>query len=206
MRDAVIATRESPDVNASASSSALAKGFTQETRLVRLHTPWGPDALVAEDLHIWECVGPRAGPPLGDTPADDWSDDFQPWALDARPGPPRAGLRAVVHAVSTDPAPPLDDLIGRPALVELLCQDSLTNPRPWHAHVVAASRLGRDGGFTSCRLVLEPWLALLAHRSDAWVFQDKTVPQVLEAVFTRRLDGGELSPAWRTRAMRTTPC
>lgn len=182
-------------MNASANGSAQA--FTQATRLVRLHTPLGADALVAEDADIWECVGPRAGPALGETPNGDWSSSLEPWALDARLGPTRAGLRAVVHALSTDAALPVDGLIGRPALVELLCQDSKTDLRPWHAHVVAASRLGSDGGFTLYRLVLEPWLALLAHRSDAWVFQDKTVPQVLEAVFSRPLEGGELRPAWR---------
>lgn len=180
-----------------ASGSTQWGGFTQATRLVRLHTPLGANALVAEDLEVWECVGPRNGPALGDTPADDWSDGLQPWALDARLGPARAGLRVVVHALSPDAALPVDELLGRPALAELLCQDGAPNPRPWHAHVVAASRLGCDGGFTLYRLVLEPWLALLAHRSDAWAFQDMSVPQVLEAVFTRRLDGGELAPAWR---------
>jgi type VI secretion system secreted protein VgrG len=187
-------------MNASTTGRPAAGAPTQHTRLIRLHTPLGADALVAEDLEVWEAVGPCPGPALGDEPGGDWSDALDGpdgWALDASLGPAHAGLRLVVHALAPDAQLPVDDLLGRPALVELLCQDSATQRRPWHGHVISTARLGADGGLSRYRLVIEPWLALLAHRSDAWVFQDLSAPQVLDAVFARRLQGGELAPAWR---------
>ncbi|MCA6218091.1 hypothetical protein KGA65_16265, partial [Ideonella sp. B7] len=132
----------------SAAWTSLLGGLTQDSRLLHLHTPLGPDALFAEDVHVWEGIGPQQGPSL--------SDDIP--GLDL--GPTRAGLRLVVHALSTDTHLELKQLIGQPALLELLCQDSRGELRPWHGHVVAAALVGSDGGLARYRLVIEPWLAL----------------------------------------------
>ncbi len=165
--------------------------FTQAHRLLRLHTPLGPDALFAEDLVVWEAVAPLDGPALGDVA------NGLPASLDASLGPVRAGLRLVVHALSGDAHLELKTLIGQPALVELLCQDSATQRRPWHGHVVAAALTGSDGGLARYRLVIEPWLSAASQRVDARVFQDATVPQILDAVFVEYSSAGRLDPAWR---------
>ncbi|NML15479.1 type VI secretion system Vgr family protein [Azohydromonas caseinilytica] len=178
------------------SRRAAGSGPVQDTRLFQLHTPLGPEVLIGEALDVWEAVGPRPGPALDDA-APGWSDGIEAWALDAAPGPACAGLRLVVHALSTDARLDLDALIGQPALVELLCQDSVDELRPWHGRVISAALLGADGGLARFRLVIEPWLTFLALRSGAFVFQDRTVPEIVDALFSRPLDGGRLAPAWR---------
>lgn len=186
-----------PWTHAPAAAAGTARsGLSQDTRLFQLHTPLGPEALIGETLEAWEAVGPRPGPALGDD-SPGWDDGPQPWALDASLGPARAGLRLVVQALSADAHLELKTLIGQPALVELLCQDRLDAPRPWHGHVVAAALLGADGGLARYRLVIEPWLSFLAQRSDAWVFQQRSVPEVLDEVFSRGLGPCPVAPAWR---------
>jgi type VI secretion system secreted protein VgrG len=103
----------------------------------------------------------------------------------------------VVHALSTDAHLELKQLIGQPALLELLCQDSRSELRPWHGHVVAAALVGSDGGLARYRLVIEPWLALLDRRVDSYVFQDMTVPQIIDEVLGDYGDQTPLAPAWR---------
>ena len=186
---------------ATALSGLLGGGLTQAQRLLRVHTPLGDDVLFAEDVEAWEGVGPANGPALGDAEFDGGSamavDVDAAWAFDASLGPARAGMRLVVHALASDAHIELKTLIGQPALVEMLCQDSATQMRPWHGHVVAAGLMGGDGGLARYRLVIEPWLSALAHNVDAWAFQDMSVPQILDELF-RGYDGqGQLVPAWR---------
>ena len=68
---------------------------------------------------------------------------------------------------------------------------------PFHGHITRAELLGSDGGLARLRLVIEPWLSFLAHRTDAWVFQRKTVVQIVEEVFADYVGQGKLVPAWR---------
>jgi type VI secretion system secreted protein VgrG len=143
----------------------------QTDRLLRLHTPLGDDALVAERLEAVECIGPDA-----DTPA---------------------GYRLVVHALATDAHVELKQLIGQAVCTELLTQQSRTELRPWHGHITSAAMVGSDGGLARYRLVIEPWLCFLAHRKDSWVFQDQTVQQIVEEVFADYQGQGRLMPAWR---------
>ncbi len=174
--------------------------LAQQQRLLRVHTPLGPDVLFAEDIEVWEGIGPMNGPALGDE-ADAASlasgGSSGRWAVDASLGPTRAGLRLVVHALGRDAHLELKTLIGQPALVELLCQESRSELRPWHGHIVAAALMGSDGGLARYRLVIEPWLAVLAHRVDAWVFQDLSVAQIIDDVFAGYDGQGKLIPAWR---------
>ena len=186
---------------ATALSGLLGGGLTQAQRLLRVHTPLGDDVLFAEDLEAWEGVGPASGPALGDAEFDGGSamviDVDAAWAFDASLGPARAGMRLVVHALASDAHIELKTLIGQPALVEMLCQDSATQMRPWHGHIVAAGLMGSDGGLARYRLVIEPWLSALAHNVDAWAFQDMSVPQILDELFGGYDGQGQLVPAWR---------
>ena len=182
-------------------ASGLLGGLTQSQRLLRVHTPLGDDVLFAEDFEGWEGVGPMNGPALGDAEFDGGSamavDHAAAWAFDASLGPTRAGMRLVVHALASDAHLELKKLIGQPALVEMLCQDSATQMRPWHGHIVAAGLMGSDGGLARYRLVIEPWLSALAHNIDAWAYQDMSVPQILDDLFGGYSGQGKLVPAWR---------
>ena len=145
---------------------ALASGPAQHERLLRLHTPLGRDALVAETL-----IGHES--------------------LDG------GGFRLELTALSVDAHLSLDELLGAPALLELLTADSRTDLRPFHGHVTACELLGGNGGLARYRLVLEPWLAFLAQRVDSYVFQDMTVVEIVEDLFADYGEAGSLVPAWR---------
>ncbi|WP_058834872.1 type VI secretion system Vgr family protein [Luteimonas abyssi] len=138
----------------------------QRERLLRLHTPLGPDVLVAEALQGHE-------------------------RLDG------GGFRLEIAALSVDAHLDLDALLGRPVLLELLTADSSTDLRPFHGHVTAFEQLGSNGGLARYRLVVEPWLAFLRQRVDSYVFQDKSVVEIVEDVFADYVDAGALAPAWR---------
>ncbi len=153
--------------------AALSGGFTQGTRLLRLHTPLGPNVLLAERVEVHEAIFPG------------------PQARSA------CGFAMQVDALSTDTHLELKSLMGRPALLELLTADSLMDLRPWHGHVTQAELLGSDGGLARYRLTVEPWLAFLGHRQDAYVFQGQTVVQIIDEVFADYQSQGQLAPDWR---------
>ncbi len=54
--------------------------------------------------------------------------------------------------------------------------------------VRAAQKLGSDGGFARYRLTVVPWIWLLGRGRHNRVFQDKTVVQIVEAVFAGYAD------------------
>ncbi|MFN3416094.1 MAG: type VI secretion system Vgr family protein [Caldimonas sp.] len=149
---------------------AAQAGFSQNARLLRLHTPLGPDVLLAEQATITESIGPSDGV---------------------------CGFRIELTALSVSASLALDELIGRPVRLDLLTAASRTEPRPFHGHVTHASLLGSDGGLVRHALVIEPWLSLLAHRVDSRCFQRLSVKGIVEQVFARYQAQGELMPAWR---------
>src|SRR5690606_38176734 len=140
--------------------TALVASPGQHARLLRLHTPLGPEVLVAERLSGVEAVD--------------------------------AGFRLEVAALSIDAHLSLDALLGQPVLLELLTADSHTDLRPFHGHVTAFEREGSNGGLARYRLVVEPWLAFLRQRVDSYVFQDKTVMEIVEDVFADYAEAGAL--------------
>ena len=153
--------------------SVMAGAPSQHDRLLALHTPLGRDVLLAERAQVVEAIGPQA-------------------AAGAE-----AGFRIVVHALSADGHIELKSLIGQPALLELLPADSRTTLRPFHGHITDVALEGSDGGLARYRLVIEPWLAFLAHRQDSFVFQGKTVVQIVDEVLADYTGQGRLAPAWR---------
>ncbi|MFN3415948.1 MAG: type VI secretion system Vgr family protein, partial [Caldimonas sp.] len=151
-------------------AQAAQAGFSQHDRLLRLHTPLGPDVLLAEQATITESIGPCEGV---------------------------VGFRIELTAVSASASLAQRELLGRPVRLDLLTAASRTEPRPFHGHVTHASLLGSDGGFVRHALVIEPWLSLLAHRVDSRCFQGLSVKGIVERVFERYQGLGELMPAWR---------
>ena len=163
--------------------TALSGSPTQNNRLLVLHTPLGRDVMVAERADIEEAIGLRS---FGGSGCLDGAIERAP-----------AGCRITVHALAADTHIELKSLIGQPALLELLTPQSYTALRPFHGHITEAALLGSDGGLARYRLVIEPWISFLAHRTDAYVFQRKTVIQIIEEVFADYQNQGKLMPAWR---------
>lgn len=102
-----------------------------------------------------------------------------------------------ITTLCTDAHVDLRPLLGQPALLQILTQQSRTSLRPFHGHVSAVERLGSDGGFARFRLTLEPWLAFLRFRRDCYVWQGKTVPDIVAEIFADYQGNGRLAPAWR---------
>lgn len=155
---------------------AMLAGYCQDRRLLRLHTPLGPDVLLAQRFDGIER--------LSGLPA----------AL-AKAGP-AAGFRYAIIALSTDAFLDPDNLLGQPVLLELLGADSHERPRAFHGHVTGFEQLGANGGFARWRLTVEPWLAFLAQRRDSYVFQDRSVIEIIDEVFGDYVGAGLLAPAW----------
>ena len=99
--------------------------------------------------------------------------------------------------LSTDAAIPARSLIGQPALLELLTAASRDHLRPFHGHITAVESLKADGGLARYAITMSPWSAFLAHGRDSRIFQDKTVIEILDAVFGAWQSLGKLVPAWR---------
>lgn len=72
-------------------------------------------------------------------------------------------------------------LLGKEISVSLLLADG--GRRRWHAVVEGVDALGADGGLARYRLHAAPWLATLRLRRDSFVFQDKSVTDILTEVF-----------------------
>ena len=107
------------------------------------------------------------------------------------------GFRFVVSALSTDAGIALKTLIGQPALLQLLTATSRDDLRPFHGHITSVAMNGANGGLARYQLVIEPWSAFLAHGRDSRVFQDMSVFDILDAVFSAWQGKGRLAPAWR---------
>jgi type VI secretion system secreted protein VgrG len=139
--------------------------FTQDTRLLRLTTPLGPDKLLAECLRGEESLS--------------------------------RGFCLELSALSTDAHIPLKSLLGQPVLLELLTVVPGVKWRPFHGHVTRAQLLGANGGFARYCLTIEPWSAFMGCGRDSRIFQNKTVFDILDAVFNGWQGLGKLVPAWR---------
>ena len=104
------------------------------------------------------------------------------------------GFRFDVSALSLQGDVALRTLLGQPALLEL---QTPSGPRHFHGHITSAEATGADGGMARYRLLVEPWTAFLCHTRDSRIFQDMTVFEILDAVFSRWQGQGKLAPAWR---------
>lgn len=112
------------------------------------------------------------------------------------------GYRLRVSALSTDAGLPLKSLLGQPVLLELLA-GPFQGVRPFHGHVTAAETTGANGGLARYTLTIEPWTAFLALGRDSRVFQDKTIVDIIDTVFSAYDGKGRLAPAWRFQVDRS---
>nr|WP_314539329.1 type VI secretion system tip protein TssI/VgrG [uncultured Massilia sp.] len=112
------------------------------------------------------------------------------------------GFRLQLSALSVNASLALKSLLGQPVLLELQASPGMA-PRSFHGHVTAAELVGANGGLARYRLTIEPWTAFLALGRDSRVFQDKSVIDIIEAVFKAWPGRGQLAPSWRIDADRT---
>jgi len=87
-------------------------------------------------------------------------------------------FRFEVDALSTSSSLELGQFIGEELTIRLLQPDG--SCRSWHGLCTQASWLGADGGVARYRLRLEPALALLRLRRDNYIFQDKSVRDIVQ--------------------------
>jgi type VI secretion system secreted protein VgrG len=107
------------------------------------------------------------------------------------------GFKFELTALSLDADIALKTLIGQPVLLELLTAASRDELRPFHAHITGIECVGANGGLARYRLTLEPWTAFLRYRRDSTTYQDMSVFDILESVFSDYHGQGKLNPAWR---------
>ena len=148
----------------------LGIGWQQTDRLLTLHTPLGPNVLLAEHVRIEEALGPLSE---------------------------HAGFRIELSAISANAYLSLGDLMGQPVRLELQTAFSRVEKRPFHGHVTLISNEGADGGFGRYSMIIEPWLAFLGKNRDSYIFQDKTVIEIVDEVLSGWQGQGKLAPAWR---------
>ncbi|MFT3851077.1 MAG: type VI secretion system tip protein TssI/VgrG [Propionivibrio sp.] len=100
--------------------------------------------------------------------------------------------RYVLDCLSADTHLELKALLGQPAEISLLLPDG--GSRLLSGLVTHAAQAGADGGFAQYVFTLEPALALLTHRRNSRVFQDKSVPQIVCALLDEHLAANPAFP------------
>jgi type VI secretion system secreted protein VgrG len=86
----------------------------------------------------------------------------------------------VVEILSDDPSVKLSDVLGQKMTVHLEVGDT---PRHFNGYVTEFAAAGTAGNFAVYRTVLRPWLWLLTRTFNCRIYQDKTVPDIIKAVF-----------------------
>ena len=147
-------------------------GWSQNDRLLKLTTPAGPEALLAERVTIDEALGPVVE---------------------------HAGFRIELSALSPNAEQSLTALLGQPVRLDLQTAASRDVRRPFHGHITQITREGADGGFARYRLIIEPWLAFLGHNRDNYLFQDKSVIDIVDELLSDWKGQGKLVPDWQWR-------
>ncbi|WP_305074862.1 type VI secretion system Vgr family protein, partial [Propionivibrio sp.] len=90
------------------------------------------------------------------------------------------GYRYTLDCLTPDTRLELKTLLGQPVELGLLLPDG--GERLCTGLVTRADQVGADGGFGLFTLTVEPALALLVHRRNSRVWQDKTVPEIVAAL------------------------
>ncbi|MCW7536723.1 type VI secretion system tip protein VgrG [Aquabacterium sp. A7-Y] len=86
-----------------------------------------------------------------------------------------------IHGVSTNAHLPLDQLLGQRATLHIGLADGSRTTRS--GIVMQAGALQSDGGLARYQLVVRPWLAALQLNLRSQSFIDKSVVEIVEAVF-----------------------
>lgn len=82
--------------------------------------------------------------------------------------------------LSPDARLELEQMIGQPMRLSL---DTSRGVRHFHGYVREFARIGTDGGLACYRAQIAPWFAFLDLATNCRVFQDRSVPEIVEEVF-----------------------
>ena len=74
-----------------------------------------------------------------------------------------------------------EDLLGEPLTVTIDRKDE--TQRHFNGHVTRFGIGRRNGRFFGYQATVRPWLWILTRTSDCRIFMDKSVPEIVEAVF-----------------------
>jgi type VI secretion system secreted protein VgrG len=88
-----------------------------------------------------------------------------------------------IEAISEDEDIDFSKAIGQNCSVTL---KSYGGERIFNGVLVEAQWLGMKGVYYAYRLVLRPWLWMLSRTTDCRIFADKTAPDIIKEVFTKR--------------------
>ena len=94
------------------------------------------------------------------------------------------GARDII-ALATDAHIPLTSLLGQAAALKMSLADG--SRVSFGGNVSRAEMLGSEGGFARYRLRLTPWLWRLSQAHNSRVWQEKTVCEIVDAVFEAHL-------------------
>lgn len=86
-----------------------------------------------------------------------------------------------LELLSPDPSLALDSLLGQPLSLELAVDGDQT--RFFHGLVSECSQTGRLGRYCRYSARVVPWLWLLTQTSDCRIYQQKSIPDIVKAVF-----------------------
>lgn len=86
-----------------------------------------------------------------------------------------------ISALSTDKNISLNDLLGKPVTVKLELPDD--TKREFSGLVTRFAHVGFVGRHQEYQLTVRPWLWLLTRSNNVKIFQNKTVPDIIKAVF-----------------------
>ncbi|BCX16617.1 MAG: hypothetical protein KatS3mg117_0299 [Geminicoccaceae bacterium] len=91
-------------------------------------------------------------------------------------------FRYELEALSEKDDLPIRDLLGTGMTVTIARRDG--SERHLHGLVARAEFRGSEGPFARYGFLLVPWLWFLGRRKDCRIFQEKTTPEILEAVMS----------------------
>ena len=74
-----------------------------------------------------------------------------------------------------------DEVLGKSVTVKLLCEDD--SKRYFNGYVTRFSQGGMHGKYRRYSATVHPWLWFLSRTADCRIFQEMTVPDILEKVF-----------------------
>jgi type VI secretion system secreted protein VgrG len=84
--------------------------------------------------------------------------------------------------ISEDGHIELKDFMGKMLTVELE-QAASSTPRYFNGYVTSARHAGSDGGLSTYELEVAPWVTLLKHRRDHYIFHNQTLVDTLGEIF-----------------------
>src|SRR5215475_2733987 len=76
----------------------------------------------------------------------------------------------------------LQDLVGKNVTLRIF--DAEGAERHWNGFISRFSQGGQDRRFTSYRAQMVPWLWFLTRTADCRIFQNKTVPDIIQKIFS----------------------